>query len=369
MKTIDVSGLVFALSLMGTWPGSCLALTPPLPPPCPPELAKKTVSELGAVVADSSGDWKRQCAADLLVVEGEKAIPVLIDLLASEDSTTWIHAVNSIERLGPKAAAAVPYLIRQIDGRDPFPKGYGPQYLYQALAAIGEAAMSGIPPLLEKSGTAGDDSWSATMALGKLGRYAPEAVVPYLIELMEKGEPEGAAVESLRMIRKPASAAIPYLTAKLNAAIASGRSTGALIPALVAIEAHDKMIPLLITYLEQPQLARVAAEGLAQIGQPAAAAVPALIRGLNKPHVERDARDAFVDALGNIAPTSLPVLEQFLIEATERDSLRAALVLAETDPLPLGFAPKLRKALETKPLEKDPDSWTLQRALANTHAR
>jgi len=43
--------------------------------------------------------------------------------------------------------------------------------------------------------------------------------------------------------------------------------------------------------------------------------------------------------------------------------------LAETDPLPLGFAPKLRKALETKPLEKDPDSWTLQRALANTHAR
>jgi len=368
MKTIDVSGLVFALSLMGTWPGSCLALTPPLPPPCPPELAKTTVSELGAVVADSSGDWKRQCAADLLVVEGEKAIPVLIDLLASEDSTTWIHAVNSIERLGPKAAAAVPYLIRQIDGRDPFPKGYGPQYLYQALAAIGEAAMSGIPPLLEKSGTAGDDSWSATMALGKLGRYAPEAVVPHLIELMEKGEPEGAAVESLRMIRKPASAAIPYLTAKLNAAIASGRSTGALIPALVAIEAHDKMIPLLITYLEQPQLARVAAEGLAQIGQPAAAAVPALIRGLNKPHVERDARDAYVDALGNIAPRSLPVLEQFLIEATERDSLCAALILAETDPLPLGLAPKLRKALETKPLEKDPDSWTLQRALANTHA-
>src|SRR5207249_2917108 len=74
---------------------------------------------------------------------GDEALPVVIELLQSEDTNVRTEAINILLRLGPDAAPAVPILAKML--KADWPLRY---YVARALAGIGPEAQSAAPDLI-----------------------------------------------------------------------------------------------------------------------------------------------------------------------------------------------------------------------------
>lgn len=352
IRTAHLAGLCL-LALGAAVPGTAQALTPP-PPACIPADASVTVEALGTVLAGTGPFYLRQCAVNDLAARGAAAVPVVVALLDSSDVTTVHLALDAVAALGPQAQAALPALQghivrpRTLAGND--------LRIYQAVGALGAAGRPAIALLISKSREPGY-RYQSVAALGKLGQYDAQRVVPHLIALLESVPGPRVPIDApglldaLRDIGKPARAALPATLASLEQAKAARDSMhgAAAIRALLAIAEPGEILPLLAGLLDHPMLAGDAIDSLSLLGPAAASTVPALIEKLGRSRNEPHMPDRIVRGLAEIAPASPLVQQQLLVEATQYESAHAAYVLAHSKPLPARFAPALTAALASKP--------------------
>ena len=133
---------------------------------------------------------------------GSEAVIPLTVLLKDERVKIRRKAVSALEQLGTNASAATPQLILALEDSDP--EGDVRWYATIAIGKIGLPAKEAIPSLIkrlrdEKSGIRAYASW----ALGKMGLEAKDAI-PVLLETL-RAENNGdafllAGLEALEMI-------------------------------------------------------------------------------------------------------------------------------------------------------------------------
>lgn len=258
----------------------------PPQPPCVPASPSVTTAALAATLAGhgTGGNYRlHECAADDLVARGAAAVPAVVGFLGGSDLYTRDLALRVLTRLGPKAHAALPALMDQIGGRPPNWFNMGHRRLYGAVAALGPAARPAIPLLITQSHDL-EYRYAALHALGKLGQYDPEHVVPYLVSVLERRPEEHdvpAALDALAEIGKPARAALPAILAEIERAKAGiGPSGSEELSALAAIGEAGESIPALVGLLDHPVLAGSAARALAGAGPLPPEFVPALAAAL-----------------------------------------------------------------------------------------
>jgi HEAT repeat protein len=116
--------------------------------------------------------------------EAKGAVPALVAIVQG-DSDLRPAAIETLGRIGPDARAAVGQLIEAL--KDPGVKAVAST----ALGRIGPAARTAIPALAEELQRTADVNLPAARALARIGGPdAARAVVPYLVRLLDKADPE-----------------------------------------------------------------------------------------------------------------------------------------------------------------------------------
>ncbi|MGX4640160.1 hypothetical protein [Massilia sp. SYSU DXS3249] len=178
----------FMLAAAAPW--QACATPPPPPKPCVPLPASVSIDALRAIITGDGDYYRKNCAATDLAARGAPALAVALGLLDSRDADTVHLGFAVLARMGPPARTAIPLLIA---------RSADPAHRYAAFDA-----------------------------LGQLGKYDPERVVPHLAAMMERPyDPDMSldaplALEALREIGAPARTALPAIRASLERARAEG---------------------------------------------------------------------------------------------------------------------------------------------------
>ncbi|MGH3054985.1 MAG: HEAT repeat domain-containing protein, partial [Gaiellaceae bacterium] len=161
-------------------------------------------------------DIKRQHAMTAIAAFGAAAVPRLTSALSGPEQGATA-AAETLGRIGPAAAAAVPALSRLLDD----PRRYVRRCAVRALGQIGPPAADAVPALLAllQDNTRierDEDRREIAQALGGIGPAAAPAV-PTLATLVRNGGEVGAdAAKALGGIGPAAAPAIPDLSLALH---------------------------------------------------------------------------------------------------------------------------------------------------------
>jgi HEAT repeat protein len=192
------------------------------------------------------------------------------------------HAIKILAMIGPEASEAVPALIETLRDADDETR----REVQFALASIGPAAAPAVPELTESLESENEEvQYSAVYALGRIGEQAKDAC-PNLLKLLGREEefPRIAAVWALTRIDP-------------------GRP-----------EIIETGLPILTEALQSDRdlLRAEAASTLAEIGEAARPALPALRAALNDPSPSvRQAAETALERIESGKPaTAQPVQKQ-----------------------------------------------------------
>jgi HEAT repeat protein len=302
----------------------------------------------------SEEQWKNSHSGTAIRALGTNALPTLIRLASTRDST-WTSIVGELARmkefaflhlpwqqgkhgaaawalkmLGPAAAPAVPALVRLLSDRDAEVR----LTAARCLAGIGSVGQDAVPALLRvfvaSNGTNWDDIALRSATANALGEMGPSArlAIPQLAAASEEpeialallriqGESLGPMFERLADTSDPnkwrrtvtlvaglgtnAEPAIPFLVTALHATNAEVQSQA--IIALGQIHLRPEIcIPVLIAQLNSTNsvLRGRSARALAGFGSEAKAVVPELLKCLDDPDLRL--RTAATNALRLIDP-------------------------------------------------------------------
>ena len=229
---------------------------------------------LNAILRGREMQWRGLLTATLVasalkaIAAADQPLTSLTRQLESANSQEQIRAAQTLSELGPRAAAAVPNLVKSLQTED--------------LAL----------------------RFEVVMALGRISSNA-DLSVPALISALSDKAPiiQHAGIESLRSFGSDARPALPLLKTLLTSKEVHVRIGAARAIATIAYDDQAQMsaaIPVLIGGLSQePSAAGEAILGLAAIGP---AAVPALQRALAA--TESGTRINGADTLSAIGPGS-----------------------------------------------------------------
>lgn len=142
-----------------------------------------------------------------------EVLPVLVALL-DEGDLAWM-AAETLGRLGPAAAPAIPPLLRQLESEPTHRPSRTPHHAALALGRLGPEAVPGLVRLLEHA--ASSVRVNAAAAVAGQGTAAA-AVVPGLVRMLAAADPEEqmAAANALGALGPAAAAAVPELTRLAN---------------------------------------------------------------------------------------------------------------------------------------------------------
>jgi HEAT repeat protein len=272
--------------------------------------ATKAVNDLMSLWKDPSGAVTIR-AADALVGIGAASVPALITAL--QDPHYCLLATQTLGRLGPLAAPAVPTLVQLLNDQSP----PGPRELCLTLGAIGPSARPALDSLRKLSQA--EKAPGRAAAIYALGRLKDHSAVPQLLEALSsedervplaaawslleiKGHqpdlleqllphliegldhPDHRVVDALCQGLEPlgsaAASALPELVEQMNSERPLPVRANA-ARAVVALDATgDVAVPALMSWLqtEEPRLRRMALYGLGKQGSLAKAALPAIER-------------------------------------------------------------------------------------------
>ncbi len=214
--------------------------------PAVPALAHLAVAEADDQIAD--------LAAEALGSIGPRAVPALVTMLRTGRATVRVRALTALEKVGPKAAAAIPELLRALEDRD---------------EAVRAAA-------------------AETMGAVGAGPRANAAMIP-LLEALRDEDP---------IVRQQAAEALSQI----------GTGERRELPGLIDAMRKSAVPPLLQSLGdEDPFVRRHAARALGKIGAASDQVVPALVRALKDP--ERLTRISAIEALGAVGPPATSALD------------------------------------------------------------
>jgi len=224
------------------------------------------------------------------------AVPVLLRLLFSADSSLRWKAANVLAKIGPEAHDAAPALAKCLDDADPFVR----KVAAEALGEIKDTRPEVLAAMVAK--LSGDERDLVIRPLSKFGSAA-ESAAPALIAIIDNeslgDRTRWEAIRTLGKIGPAARGAIPALIAALKDKDDDVREHAAEslgeIGAVVAI-------PNLTATLgdESPKVRRDAVRSLGQLGSAAKSAIAAIEKLLGDK--EEIVRDAAKTALRQIDP-------------------------------------------------------------------
>jgi len=248
----------------------------------------------------------------------------------------------AIDDLGERAAESdmiVPGLIKNLDDSDP-------QVVWRSVRALGdygEEAVAAAPKLRQLFAN-GDPilQYHAAVTLGKIGDRSAETV-DMLVEAVgsSDGRVSRAAIEAMKILRPGPQKTVPAL----KKALRSGNNAVAAHALDAIVEGGPEAVPLISEMLSDPATVYLGATAAAEIGAPAAGAVPELEKVLgDTKHSQlqiqlllalgrigpaaKSAAPQIVDLLENSQDSTVPVAAAFAlgsIGATEAEApLRAA---------------------------------------------
>lgn len=236
----------------------------------------------------------------------------LMIVQALEDSAAVVRvaAARALGRLGRSVAHAAPALERRLDDPEPAVRVEAARALFEATGTV-----EGVVPVLVAALEEPEVHWQAALALGAMGPAAASAV-PALLERLESEvahRPARMPATASLALARMGAVATPGLVELLHHPEPSVR-----LGAVTALAGHGpgarSAVPRLIELLEEPELeARIAVVNtLGAIGLEATAALPDLVR-LTR-HADEYLRSAAVGALARVQPpgvspppTSAPV--------------------------------------------------------------
>jgi len=331
-------------------------------------------------------------SASALAAIGEASVPALNELL-SKNSPLKLLAIHVIGEIGTGSAASIPELVKLVKSPDADIR----ETAIISLGEIGPAAMKAEPELIEimKNGT-GKTRNTAVYALSKIGskkalpffkKYAasqsederfnlvcswallrenpkdPETVkaaLPGLIKILsdEKTLIRREAANAISMTGPLAKSATPSLSKALETE-KDQSVVMELITALAEIgPPAASAIPLITPYLnsDDPMLRVVATYALARFGKAAKSTVPTLEKDLAKHHAEENAVTLWalskIDPSPQRAKAAAPAMTTLLTEHPNPDArLEAAISLGE-----FGIkSPEITQALKTAAKDKNPE--------------
>ena len=251
----------------------------------------------------------RTATAEALVRSGRKAVPLLIELLSSEEPAEQARAVRVLARMGAQSKAAVPALVKMLGSADNDTQ----EAVLEALANIGPDASAAVVPIRRMlgEGPSLDRRKALIYTLGEIGP-ASRPTVPLIIEaLRDQSDSEGF---------------LNVVAARALSTIGPG-ATSAISALIAALESDDG------------RLVTATTEALGSIGAEAKAAIPALVEAMVRQEPEHKKNQA--EAIGQIA--------QALAVRRDRSSLkvlRAALRAEEDAGLGVATVAPLREAID-----------------------
>ncbi|MCE5228347.1 HEAT repeat domain-containing protein [bacterium] len=221
----------------------------------------------------------------------------LIERLKGSDAGVCKNAAETLGKMGPSAAAAVPALA----------------------AATRDARKRAHDRTI---GNAYEWNWAAVeamQALGAIGSPAAEAAMPELLDALYDPDSQIRywAVKNLAGIGRPRSTVLPLLVRMLNdnddeIRRAAAEGLGALGPAAAPV-----LPQLLETYRDDPHgVSRDLIWPIAQIDQ--TAALPLLIEGVNDPE-KGNIRRLYAEILGDMGPAAAPAIPALAIAVANRE--------------------------------------------------
>jgi HEAT repeat protein/Tfp pilus assembly protein PilF len=285
----------------------------------------------------------------------ERVLPVLIEGLGSKDELVRGKAAETVEKIGPAAAAVVPALLNALEGSLEQPGMLGPISLtcltaVKALAAIGPEARAAVPLLIrvlcEKNLLFSQPAGAALVAIAP---GAPE-VVQALVETLHAGDANVrmAAAGFLGQLGPLGERAVPALRETLADASALVRLSSA--ASLWKLGSREGVLALLTAALESKEehVAAAAAGTLGTLGAEAVQAAPALRAALHSP--DRVVRVCAAGALWKIEGNTeavLPVLQAALSGDEQPERCQAVINLGQMGPAAAVVLPELLAALSS----------------------
>ena len=276
---------------------------------------------------------RREAAYQLqkLGTAAKPALPALIVALDDADKQVWSYAVAAIAGLGPDAAAAIPALIEDFDGRKPGSRRDRDkrQVLVRSAFALTRIGPAAIPALIEALGhEEAPRRAGAAKAIGGMGPAAKQAIPALRANLAHWDEV--ARQESIEALALIGPAAVAPLIEMLGSKEPLQRSGAALGLAQIGRTASDAAPALaqLLAGESEPPVRAAALTALPKVSPEPAKTVPLLIEGVKSD--DAAIRHAAMNALLLIRPaaqTTVPPLIAMLQDANPERALRAATLL------------------------------------------
>ncbi|MBN1672353.1 MAG: HEAT repeat domain-containing protein [Kiritimatiellae bacterium] len=301
--------------------------------------ASAAVPDLITATADSKTD--QRAPVNALAMIGEPAIPELVKALAHSDRRIRRQAAVALGKMGPKAQAAVPALIRALpDSGIP---------AREQLALIGKPAVPALPEQIRREdATARRTAIEVLAAIGPAAQDAARELLTVLATRPEK-EDQCAALNAIGRIAADSPEVLALLKARLDhkeravrhaAAEALGREHWAM----------DAVAPILIEGLAEKD-STVDSELINALARRGAAAVPYLQKALA--HSSATVRARSVYGLMLIGPPAAERAVPALVDALRRDPdsevrSESARALANFASAPDRIVPALAEALGDK---------------------
>jgi len=127
--------------------------------------AKPAAQVLRTLWRTAKGDRRRRLALALADIDPEESLPVVSELLASEDVGTRCRGVDAVHRIGPHAGPILQAVLAALDKRM-----RGTVYpLINALGAMGPAARGAVPRLIRLANEDERQRGEVVEALGRIG--------------------------------------------------------------------------------------------------------------------------------------------------------------------------------------------------------
>jgi len=286
-----------------------------------------TAGQWGAQLRDGPDDDARREAAGALLREGPEAVIEALDattVISGEATAPRFEPPEVVAAVASHGAEAVETLCRALASKKQNVRAAAARILEE----IGPEAEPAVGPLSEA--LADESRWVRRYALEAIIRIGPDAAeaVDALLPLVEHDDrfTRRRAIEALGQIGPPARAAVPQLTRAAEADEDPATRQAAKValyqvnlPAIAdeAAAAAPEHVRDLIAKLrsDDEHESVAAANGLAELGTEAVAAVPALAVALN--HQSKWLREAAAKALGTMGRDAEVVL--FALEKAAED--------------------------------------------------
>jgi len=270
--------------------------------------------------------------------ESKLVVPLLIKALEDKNETIRRSAALALGNIGEDSAPAVPALIYKLEDKSFFVANSA----IVALSEIGKPATPAIPSLIKifnrEINTFSDPALdtsiriNATTALGNIGIFSSETVIPVLIKGLEDKDVflRNQVVASLGNFKSQPSLIVPALTKILDDRDESIQATAAVSLSKMGIEAAiavPKLAAILTTALENRNyiLALSSVSALGNMGEKGKQAIPQLKVALQSDYrlLRLETASALI-SIGEESSKLLPILKSELQNRDRTIGLYAA---------------------------------------------